>query len=339
MDIIGIGASNVDLLYKIDSFEKFNERLKGVGQEQFRAGGEDFGKPEELTKLLNLLEHEGESIGQSGGGSAANTIVACSRLGLKAGYVGKVGNDIWGHYLIESLRKEGVDISKIVIDKYMSSGMCIAVSDDKERGLRVFPNANDKLNKNDIDLDYVSDSKFIHMTSFACSFGEEPLQAQIYVAQNAKARISFDPGELYCKKGFGEMLPILERTYILFMSEEEMEMWGFDYENCSRVLLEYGPQIVACKRGEKGCYVIKKKEKTKKEKYEVYKVPVEEIVEGEATGRGDVFDAGFLTGLFYGYEKDLRRCARFANYLAGKSMTKPGRGAYPTREDLDYFKA
>ena len=53
------------------------------------------------------------------------------------------------------------------------------------------------------------------------------------------------------------------------------------------------------------------------------------------TGAGDVYDAGFLAGLFLG--KSLVESARFAAALASKSVAGYGRTCYPTREDLDRF--
>ncbi|GAI31463.1 unnamed protein product, partial [marine sediment metagenome] len=55
----------------------------------------------------------------SGGGHAHNTSISLARLGTKVGIMGKIGNDPFGDFLIEDLKKEGADTSKIAIsNKY-----------------------------------------------------------------------------------------------------------------------------------------------------------------------------------------------------------------------------
>jgi sulfofructose kinase len=53
------------------------------------------------------------SLQLQGGGQIATAMVACSRLGLNARYVGAVGDDAAGHYTIEELRSEAVDASQV----------------------------------------------------------------------------------------------------------------------------------------------------------------------------------------------------------------------------------
>jgi sugar/nucleoside kinase (ribokinase family) len=93
------------------------------------------------------------------------------------------------------------------------------------------------------------------------------------------------------------------------------------------ILLGMGPEILVCKRGERGSRVF-----TRKTDFEVKAVPVEVV---DNTGAGDVYDAGFLAGMFLG--QSLEACARFAARVAAKSITAYGRECYPTREDLDRF--
>lgn len=88
-----------------------------------------------------------------------------------------------------------------------------------------------------------------------------------------------------------------------------------------------GPSILVCKRGLKGSRVF-----TEQEDFEVPALPVKAV---DNTGAGDVYNAGFLAGLFLG--KSLVESARFATALASKSVTGYGRTCYPTREDLDRF--
>ena len=111
-------------------------------------------------------------------------------------------------------------------------------------------------------------------------------------------------------------------------TEKEIEiLMGGGLSSGARGLLRMGPSILVCKRGVKGSRVF-----AEQEDFEVEALPVKAV---DNTGAGDVYNAGFLAGLFL--EKSLVESARFATALASKSVTGYGRTCYPTREDLDRF--
>jgi ribokinase len=91
--------------------------------------------------------------------------------------------------------------------------------------------------------------------------------------------------------------------------------------------MEIGPSIVVCKKGRQGSHIF-----TGEEDFEVPAIEVEVV---DNTGAGDVYNAGFLAGLFLG--KSLEESAHFATKVAAKSVTGYGRDCYPTEEDLKNF--
>ena len=94
-----------------------------------------------------------------------------------------------------------------------------------------------------------------------------------------------------------------------------------------RALMEIGPSFLVCKKGGRGSHVF-----TKEGDFEVPAVRVEVV---DNTGAGDVYNAGFLAGLFLG--KSSEESALFATKAASKSVTGYGRDQYPTKEDLEAF--
>jgi len=68
---------------------------------------------------------------QQGGGQVATAMVTCSRLGLKAKYVGKVGDDPWGEFSVESIRREGVDVSAVSIEPAVKNQFAVILVDQK----------------------------------------------------------------------------------------------------------------------------------------------------------------------------------------------------------------
>jgi len=320
-DVIGFGALNVDLIFEIESFAQLAE----LGEE-ISAGAEVFQSSEQFEATYSLVSRVGRLVSKSGGGQAANTAVALSQMGFSTGYVGKLGRDEEGEFILQSLGS--VETSRIRQNK--KSGLCISLLDRlKNRAILVFPHSNDTLTYQEIDLDYLKETKFLHLTSFA---GDKPFNAQKKLVGQipAEVKISFDPGELYARRGLKELVPLIENSFIIFITERELSyLFDIDFRQAAKRLLDYGPSIVVCKRGEKGSHIFTLDE-------EIYlKAKKTEVL--DTTGAGDVYAAGFLAGLLL--EHSLRTCAILATEAAALSVTGYGRERYPDKEFLRHILA
>lgn len=315
LDAVGFGALNVDLTYRIDNFKILEEKKKGI-----EPGGEYIVAKPEFNDLLKLVEKHGSFVVKSGGGQAANTMFALANMGYRVGFVGKVGNDTNSQFIINSLN--GVDTSRIL--KNSVSGVCLIIIDEtNDRTIFVAPNANDSLASNEIDKKYLNKIKFLHLTSF---IGVRPLQAQINLVNNLHVKISFDPGEIYCRKGMRGIEKIIHKTYILFVTEKEINyLTGFGYYNGAKFIVEQGVKIVACKMGNKGSYIV--------HEGKGHEIPAIKTKVVDPTGAGDVFAAGFLAGLLMG--KPMVDCAKFATLCASESIKGYGREKYPDKHFLE----
>jgi len=317
--IVGFGALNLDLIFEVDD-------LRAISSDKVRLepGKELFGSGEEFQSLLNPLNRLGTLKSRSGGGSAANTIAALARMGLSAKFIGKVGEDVEGDFLLESLKPAQTDL----ICRGGKSGVCLVVLDrHQDRFLFVSGNANSTLRFDEIKLGELKDTSWIHLSSF---IGEPPFEAQTALLNwiDASMRVSLDPGEIYASKGFDKIRPLIERSTILFLTEKEIKMLTHrDLFDGAKSLMEMGPSILVCKRGRQGSHVF-----SEGEDFEVPAIQVEAV---DNTGAGDVYNAGFLTGIILG--KSLGECALFATKVAAKSVMGYGRDCYPTKEDLKNF--
>ena len=295
-DAIGFGGLNVDKLFKVNKIAKAEE--------------ESFIKDCE----------------EACGGSAANTIVGLARLGCKVGFVGKVASDREGKMLVEDFRREGIDVNGIIHTKSGRSGTVMGFVDEKgERALYVDPGVNDTIEFNEINLEYAFQTRFLHLTSFV---GEKSFQTQkrMIEALPQTVKLSFDPGELYARKG-SILEPIIEKTFVLMPNLNEVELLTkmADYRKGAEVLLKKGVRIVAVKLGGKGCYVTNGREN---HLIDAFKVKVV-----DTTGAGDAFCAGFLYGLISG--KSLYECGRVGNFVASRCIMKMGaRTGLPTLKNL-----
>jgi ribokinase len=294
-DVVGFGALNVDKLFKVNMIAKQEE--------------------EGFVTDFQI----------SSGGSAANTIVGLARMELKTGFVGKVASDIEGKFLLDELREEGVDVNGITITKRGRSGTVMGYIDPKgDRALYVDAGVNNQLDFNDINLEYVSDTKFLHLSSFVAG---KPLEAQKQlINQLSSVNVCFDPGALYARKGFAELKPVIQRSYVVLPNELEVKLLtGQDYKKGSKVFIDSGAKLVAVKLGRRGCYVTDGKESHMIDAYRVEAV--------DTTGAGDAFDAGFIYGLVKG--KDLFECGKLGNFVASRCVLAMGaRTGLPRLADL-----
>ncbi|MEM2915445.1 MAG: carbohydrate kinase family protein [Candidatus Bathyarchaeia archaeon] len=296
-DVVCFGALNVDKLYSVNRIAKADEE----------------------SVILNFKE--------SPGGSAANTAVGLARLDVKTGYIGKVAGDREGGLLLKSFKDEGVNTDGILISKDGRSGMVLGFVDPSgERALYLDPGVNDSLEFEEIDLEYVKNTKFLHLTSFA---GEKPFEAQKKLAEEIpNVKITLDPGMIYARRGWVKLKPLISKCFAVFPNEQELKfLTDKGYREGAEALLLEGVKIVAVKLGERGCYVTNGKENHFIKPYKVKVV--------DSTGAGDAFSAGFLYGLLK--NKTLRECGLLGNFVASRCLTKMGaRDGLPKINDLPF---
>jgi ribokinase len=296
-DVVGFGALNVDTLLKVD-------KIAGAEEESFI-----------------------HDYAEACGGSAANTMVGLARLGCKVGFIGKVADDHEGKLQIDCFRQEGVDTEGIIHASKGKSGVCLGFVDKKgARALYINPGVNDQIEFRELQAPYVTDTQFLHLSSFV---GEKSFRAQKKLMSFLPdaVKVSFDPGSLYAQKGLSAIEPIIQNSFVMMPNSVELELitGESNIPKGAQALIDMGVEIVAVKLGDKGCYVTNGTEKATIQPFKVAAV--------DTTGAGDAFNAGFLYGLLR--DKPLFECGRLGNYVAAQSVTKMGaRAGLPYEEDL-----
>jgi ribokinase len=297
LDVVGFGALNVDKLFKVNC-------IAAAEEEGF------------------VTSHE-----ESCGGSAANTAVGLARLGCRVGFIGKVGRDHEGSLLLQDFRREGVDEVGVIATKVGVSGTVMGFVDEAgQRALYIHSGVNDAVAFEEIKPAYVSQAKFLHLTSFV---GDKSFQTQkqLVKALPASVNVSFDPGALYARRGFAQLEPIIANTYVMMPNGKELEQitGEKDPKKGAKFLLRKGVKVVAVKLGGEGCYVTDGKQE---HRLAALKVPVV-----DTTGAGDAYCAGFLYGLLK--KKNLLECGKLGNFVASRCVMKLGaRQGLPHKEDL-----
>jgi ribokinase len=315
-DVIGFGALNLDLIYTLPDIRDLTSSFS-----QVKAGSEVSVGTRDFDAIVRLLDAKGTLQARSGGGQAANTLFSLDRLLFRTGYVGKVGSDEYGDFLLTTLGE--MDTRGIV--RQGTSGVCLSVlgQDIQERTNIIAPNTNDTLSYEDIDVRYLAGARVVHMTSFV---GDQPLNAQKRIAAELpdEVAITFDPNEVYTSRPLTDLLPIVEKARVLFLTDREvMLLTGKSHlANGVKALLDCGPDILVCKKGYRGATIYSKSEGIELD------VPAKGVQVVDKTGAGDVFAAGFIAGMLSNLPTE--GSAKLASEMAAASITGYGRTRYPS---------
>jgi ribokinase len=286
LDVVSFGALNVDQLYLVNKIAKEDDE----------------------SHIFNLKE--------SFGGSASNTIIGLSRLGLKTGFIGKVAKDSAGMFLLKNLENEGVDTAGVTVSEVGRSGKVLGFVDKEgQRALYVDPGVNDLIKIYEIPRNYLSTLKVLHLSSFVG--GSKKAQEKFLNEIPDDLIISLDPGRIYAERGLDYLKNILKHTNILLLNQKELKLLTLKenktLQDQTKILLDL-VDIVVVKLGENGCYVTDGKESHLVKSFKTKCV--------DSTGAGDAFNAGFLYGFIK--HKSLKKSCKIGNLVASCCIEKLG---------------
>ncbi|MFA4966005.1 MAG: PfkB family carbohydrate kinase [Thermoleophilia bacterium] len=306
VDLIGCGALNLDLIYRLP-------RGFALWDELGPPGGEQLLDADVRRAVDEALAHVPPT--RSGGGQAANTAFALARLGYRAAMIGRVGADDDGRYLLGELAPAE---ARLVARKGESGRVYVLLDEDGERRNLVWPAANDAFAAADVPR-RPPKTRFALFTSFV---GDEPLAAQLALLERLppEVEVTFDPGEIYARKGVKRFLPILRRCAYLFATETELEMLcGLSLPESLDFALNAGVGLVVVKMGGRGARLVGRR-------VDLYVPPLPaEVV--DVTGAGDLFAAGFIAGMIE--QAGLESAGRLAAWAASRGIAGLGRSTYP----------
>lgn len=132
------------------------------------------------------------------GGAPCNVLAMLQKLGLKTAFIGKVGNDIFGHRLKNVLSEIGINTESLVFDEYTRTTLAFVATDELgDRSFYFFrnPGADMMLSKDDIDKSVIDSCRALHFGTLSMTHknSEEATKAAIYIAKSSGTIISFDP--------------------------------------------------------------------------------------------------------------------------------------------------
>ena len=300
-----------------------------------------------LGELLIDLTQSGSDENGNGvfvaypGGAPANVAVAASRLGASVGFIGKVGDDSFGHGLAETLKKDGVDVRGLYYDDRVPTTMAIvSVEAAGERAFSFYrdPGADTQLTADEAvaAMERMGVPLLFHVGSLSLTDepSREACMTAVQAAWDAGARISYDPNYREAlwdseEHAIEMMKSLLPYTDILKVSDEEMVMLTGtdDFEKGSKALADAGPSLVMVTLGGDGVFV----------RYgeDTCRIAGHSVEVADTNGAGDTFAGAILTKLAERYKagkgspewEDVIEYVRYANKAA--SITCSRHGAIP----------
>ena len=267
------------------------------------------------------------------GGCASNAGMVLAKLGVRAAVCGKVGDDIFGRFVRETLESAGVDSRYVAVDsKYATSqSLIINVQGQDRRFIHSF-GANRSLTVEDIDNALLANPRILYVGGFLILPSMDALAlAERFAAARLRGIITMldvaTPGPANYLRYLKPVLP--ETDVFLPNTDEASLILGLDDAvDQALAFRDFGAKRVVITRGEHGAVVISDDLRVKLGTYPVTYV--------DGTGGGDSFDAGYITGLLDGRSE--LDCLKFASAIGASCVRKVGTTAgIFTRDEAETF--
>ena len=215
--VVGIGNAIIDILtYVDDEFLKKNNIKKGV----MNLISSDRSK--ELLKKIKVTK-------KVAGGSAANTIVGLSQLGLDTSYIGKVNNDHLGKFFTDELNNNHVTFNNLsqTIFNNLATGHCIVlVTPDGERTMNTYLGITEFLTKDDIDIGILNNSEWIYLEGYRYDGVDSQLAFELAINETKTngGKIALSLSDPFCvERHRKKFLDIIENGIdLIFCNEKEL---------------------------------------------------------------------------------------------------------------------
>ena len=283
---------------------------------------------------------------KSPGGAPANVAVGLARLGCPSTFLGKVGDDVLGRFMIDTLKGYGVNTFHMYKTDHVRTGavfVTLTENGEREFDFYINPSADRFLEEKDVQVSLFQKHKILHFGSI--SLIDEPSKSAtekaVKLARDNGMWVSYDPNlrlSLWKTPALARerILSMLAHADIVKISEEELEfITGLKkVEEGIKILQEYDIPLLFITLGEDGSYVVTK------EGGEY--IPAKATASVDTTGAGDAYVSGILYGLnaYNGELKDLtleKACelAQFASISGGLAVSVKGAmTALPTLEQI-----
>jgi sugar/nucleoside kinase (ribokinase family) len=271
----------------------------------------EFGQVEKLVDSATL------TIGSS------SAIFACgaARLGLKVGFIGVCGEDVFGRFMLDEMSKREVDIGNVIRRPDGFTGLSLILNQSSDRAILTHPGLMPELRASDVSDALLRDARHLHVASYFLQTNLQPELPELFQRAHSfglstSLDTNYDPSEQWL--GFDELLSVTD-VFLPNQTEALSITKSSDVETAAKVLGRKA-KVVTIKLGANGALACQKDSIARSSS-----IPVDVV---DTVGAGDSFDAGFLYGYLNGWtnEKSLRLacvCGALSTQQAGGTNGQP----------------
>jgi len=222
------------------------------------------------------------------GSSSAICAMGLARLGNAVRFIGKVGADPWGDYCVDTMRAAGIDVSRVVRDPSLKTGVTVSITSRRDRALVSYLGSIGALRAADVEDADLHGIDHLHVSSYFLQQGLRPGCRQLFArAHGAGLSTSLDPGFDPDEQWNHGLLATLDEVDLFFPNEVELLGITGDVDIASALQrLDSGRTRTVATLGAIGC--------TTRDAGALLEVPVFPVEPLDSTGAGDSFNAGFL---------------------------------------------
>ncbi|PZD59927.1 2-dehydro-3-deoxygluconokinase [Pantoea ananatis] len=274
-------------------------------------------------------------------GAELNVAIGLARLGLKVGWVSRVGQDAFGRFICQVLDKENIDHRQVTVDPRYPTGFQLKskVDDGSDPLVEYFRkgSAASHLSPTDFDHDYFGAARHLHLSGVAAAISDSSLELTKHAAKEMRARgktLSFDPNlRPVLWRSEGEMRKQLNllaeyADWVLPGEKEGYILTGYRQpQDIADFYLDKGVKAVIIKTGCEGAWY----KTASGEQGQVEAMRVDNVV--DTVGAGDGFAVGVISALLEG--KPLVQAIRRGNKIGSLAIQVIGDSeGLPTRQQL-----
>lgn len=254
------------------------------------------------------------------GGCAINAATALAKLGLPVEVIGKIGIDPFGNFLLSELVNRGIGSQGVKrTTEVGTSATMVMVDKDGERRFVHYIGANAHLTLGDIDSSVTQNASILHVAGSLVMPGIDGEPTALLLANARSAGVItcldtvWDDTQRWMKI-LKPCLPLVD-YFLPSLPEAQALTNCTDPGDTAKALIDYGVGTAVIKMGAEGCLVLTKKGET-------IRLPAFQVDVIDATGAGDAFAAGFIAGIWFGW--NLEEVACLANAVGALCVTGLG---------------
>lgn len=222
------------------------------------------------------------------GSSSAITGAGLVRLGNRAAYLGRTGDDFGGRFCLERMSALGLDVSRVQLDPALRTGVTVSITSQQDRSLVSYLGATTALTAADIGDSAFAGFDHVHSSSYFLQRGLHPGFEDVYLrATRCGLTTSLDPACDPAGEWASDLLRVLSQVDVFLPNETELRgITGSSDPLEGLRRLDNGRTLTVVKLGAQGAMAL--------ERGEPVSVPAPSIEPVDPTGAGDCFNSGFL---------------------------------------------